>query len=62
MVTEFSSGFAGICKNGKWGVINEQGKIIIEPTYEKNLVNRKFLSKYYEIPNTVGVSIYSDDL
>lgn len=62
MVTEFSSGFAGVCKNGKWGVINEQGQVIIEPIYEKNLVNRKFLSKYYEIPNNIGVSIYSDDL
>ena len=62
MVTEFSNGFAGICKNGKWGVINTQGQIIIEPTYEKNLVNRKFLSQYYEIPNNVGVSIYSEDL
>lgn len=62
MVTEFSSGFAGICKNGKWGVINEQGQTIIEPKYEKNLANRKFLSEYYEIPNNVGVSIYSDDM
>lgn len=61
MVTEFSLGFAGICKDGKWGVINEQGQIIQEPIYEKNLTNRKFISKYYEIPNNTGVSIYSDD-
>ncbi len=61
MVTEFSNGFAGICKDGKWGVINEKGEVVQEPIYEKNLVNRKFILKYYEIPNNVGVSAFSED-
>ena len=61
MVTELSRGFAGIYKDGKWGVINEKGEVVQEPKYEKNLVNRKFISKYYEVPNSIGVSTYSEE-
>ena len=37
---------AGIKKNGKWGVINKNGEIILEPTYENNDVNPTFIGKY----------------
>lgn len=34
-VTEFNEfGFAGVKKDGKWGVINQEGEVILEPTYE----------------------------
>lgn len=46
-VTEINEyGFAGIKKNGKWGVINKNGEIILEPTYENNDVNPTFIGKY----------------
>ncbi len=33
-VTEFNEyGFAGILKDKKWGVLNKDGSVLIEPTY-----------------------------
>ncbi len=46
-VTEIDEfGFAGIKKNGKWGVINKNGDIILEPTYESEDINPVFIGKY----------------
>jgi hypothetical protein len=46
MVTAVNEyGFAGILKKGKWGVINEKGEIIVNPSYE--------LETYY-FPSFVG--------
>lgn len=33
-ICEFSNGYASVRKNGKWGHINEQGFVILPPTYE----------------------------
>ena len=46
-VNEF--GFAGIQKDGKWGVINGDGQIILEPTYELNENEPKFIGQYYQV-------------
>ena len=46
-VTEINEfGFAGIKKKGKWGVINKNGEIILEPTYESDDINPIFIGKY----------------
>ena len=39
-------GFAGIKKGGKWGVINSNGDIILEPTYESDELSPVFIGKY----------------
>ena len=49
-VTEINKyGFAGIRLNGKWGVINGEGKIIVEPTYEINDIEPTFIGQYYQV-------------
>ena len=56
MVTELNEyGFAGIKKDGKWGVIDSSGKVIVEPTYDLgNTYNPSFVWKYYiEVTDTV---------
>ena len=46
-ITEINQyGFAGIKKDGKWGVINKDGEVILEPTYESNSINPVFIGKY----------------
>lgn len=42
-------GFAGIMQNGKWGVINNEGKIIVEPQYELNYNEPTFIGEYYQV-------------
>ncbi len=47
-VTEINEfGFAGIKKNGKWGIINKNAEIILEPTYNLDVINPIFIGKYY---------------
>ena len=49
-VTELNKyGFAGIKQDGKWGVINSEGKIILEPTYELNDNEPIFIGEYYQV-------------
>lgn len=51
-VTELNEyGFAGIKKNGKWGVINDKGEVILEPTYVLDIINPVFIGKYYKNGN-----------
>lgn len=54
-------GFAAVKKDGKWGVIDEQGKELIEPTYE--LEEQKtpfFIGKYYRVIYGLGEIYYTD--
>lgn len=62
MVTEFNKyGFAGIKEGNKWGVIKEDGTIIIAPTYEiPSNTEPEFIGKYHKI-NYGGVSYFTDD-
>lgn len=49
-VTELNKyGFAGIKQNGKWGVINSEGEIIIEPRYELDNNEPTFIGEYYQV-------------
>lgn len=54
-VTEFNEfGFAGIKKDGKWGVINQDGLVILEPTYEiYNDNSPVFVGIYYKNGDTL---------
>lgn len=62
MVTEFNKyGFAGIKKDGKWGVINLKGEIIQEPTYSLKWESPSFIGKYYKIKEW-GQEYYTEEL
>lgn len=63
MVTEFNSyGFAGVKKDGKWGVMEQNGhKMIQEPIYELEWTQPNFIGKYYRVRNWHGDARYSDD-
>lgn len=53
-VTEINEfGFAGIKKNGKWGVINKDAEVILEPTYVSDFVKPTFIGKYCKNGNLV---------
>lgn len=64
MVTEFNEyGFAGIKKDGKWGVIEQSDhKIILEPVYKLEWTQPNFIGKYYRIRSWHGDARYSDDV
>ena len=56
-------GFAGIKKNGKWGSIDEKGKIIQNPTYKlDNLDEISFIGKYYKVTYDYKTTFYTDSL
>lgn len=60
-VTEFQNGVAGFKINGLWGVLSDDGKVQVEAAYQINSNDVKFLSKYYEVDNGIGVPMYSGD-
>ena len=60
-VSEQKGNYAGIKKDGKWGIIDITGKIIKEPTYEISFNDVNFLGEYYEIGTNVGLPIYCGD-
>lgn len=61
-VTEFNKyGFAGIKQNGKWGIINEEGIVIVEPVYEiTNQIEPDFIGNYYKVTYGFGEFYYTD--
>lgn len=62
MVTEFNKyGFAGIKKDGKWGVVNIKGEIIQEPIYSFKWKNPSFIGKYYKTKKW-GQEYYTEEL
>ena len=64
-VTEFNEyGFAGIKKDGKWGVIDSDKNIIIEPTYEINssYFKPEFIGKYFKQYYDTGEVYYTDEV
>lgn len=57
-VTEVNEyGFAGIKKDKKWGVVNEDGEIILEPTYETDIMTPIFIGPYFKSGNLVTDTI-----
>lgn len=54
-------GFASVRKDGKWGVINEEGKEIVPPIYEiKNQEEPSFIGPYYRVTYGFGEFYYTD--
>mgnify|MGYP004610737053 CR=1 FL=1 len=51
-------GYAGIKQNGKWGVINSDGKIIKDPTYELK-DSPIFIGEYYQVVYGNGEIYYT---
>ena len=63
MVTELNSyGFAAIKKDNKWGVIDENAKIIVEPTYEIEWDEPEFIGPYVKLNFGYGLIYYTKDL
>ena len=63
MVTEFNEyGFAGILKDGKWGVINDNGEIVQSPIYELENISPNFIGKYYKADEWYGNNYYTDEV
>ena len=62
MVTEFNKyGFAGIKEGNKWGVIKEDGTIIVKPTYEiPSSAEPEFIGQYYKI-NYGGETYFTNE-
>lgn len=54
-------GFAGFLKEGKWGVMNQEGSIILEPTYEiETKEEPQFIGNYYQVTYGYGEIYYTD--
>ena len=48
-------------KDNKWGVINEDGTVVLEPTYEReNEEEPLFIGKYYQVQYGFGEVYYTD--
>ncbi len=65
VVTEFNRfGFAGVKKDGKWGVINQAGEIVKECTFtfEDEQISPEFLGKFYKTYKENGEVYYTDEL
>ena len=63
MVTEFNEyGFAGIKKDGKWGSINSDGKVVQEPTYKISWTSPKFIGEFYKSAEWYGDLYYTNKL
>lgn len=61
-VTDFNEyGFAGIKQDKRWGIINSNGNIVLEPTYDfENLYNDpEFIGKYYKVQDALGEIYYT---
>lgn len=61
-VTEFNEyGFAGVRLDGKWGVVNSEGKEILAPTYTFNEETEPyFIGNYYQVKYGFGEAYYTD--
>lgn len=63
IVTEFNSyGFAGICIDDKWGVVNTKGEIIVPPSYKIDWNEPEFIGKYCKLNFGYGFEYYTDEL
>lgn len=55
-----SYGYAGIKLGEKWGVVNEKGEIILEPTYTFNVQTEpEFIKEYYKVEYGFGEFYYT---
>lgn len=62
-VTELNSyGFAAVKRDNKWGVIDENAKIIVEPIYEIQWDEPEFIGPYVKLNFGYGLIYYTKDL
>ena len=54
-------GFVAVKKDGKWGVMDVTGNIVIAPTYKLSWDDTSFLTQYYEIISNLGLPVYCGD-
>lgn len=61
--TEFNKyGYAGIKNGEKWGVVDENGSVIVEPKYEIKQVREPiFIGEYYKVDTGYGNSYYTKE-
>lgn len=59
-VTEFNKyGFAGVLKDEKWGIIKQDGTILVEPSYKISAqVDPYFIGEYYQVQYGLGQVYY----
>ena len=62
-VTEVNEyGYAGVKKDEKWGVVDSQGKVVLEPTYDlQEDLEPIFIGPYYKVTYGFG-EFYFEDL
>ena len=60
-VTEFNEyGYAGIKKDEKWGVVDKNGNVVVDPIYELNPQDKpSFIGEYYKIEFGNGEGYYT---
>ncbi len=55
-------GFAAVMKDGKWGVINEEGEQIVNPIYDLSEQSEpSFIGQYYRVLYGFGEFYYTDE-
>ncbi len=61
-VTEINEfGYAGVKKDGKWGVVNSNGEEILEPTYKfQEGIEPSFINTYYQVEYGFGEVYYTN--
>lgn len=61
-VTEINEfGYAGVKKDGKWGVVNSNGEEILEPTYKfQEGIEPSFIDTYYQVEYGFGEVYYTN--
>ena len=63
MVTELNNyGFAAIKKDNKWGVIDSEAEILVEPSYEIEWDEPEFIGPYVKLNFGYGLVYYTKDL
>ena len=62
-VTEVDEyGYAGIKQDGKWGAIDNQGKVVVEPTFDlQEEIDPTFMGVYHKVNYGFG-EFYFEDL
>ena len=61
-VTEINEfGFAGVKKDGLWGVVNSKGEEILKPTYKfQEGIEPSFINTYYKVEYGFGEVYYTN--
>lgn len=63
MVTEFNSkGYAGYRIGKKWGIINQDGKIVKDAVYEIDWLEPEFIGEYYKVYYGYGQPYYTNQI